>query len=137
DEELRVTEGLDRTHRQNDLFPGSFRGTDLPVQLCRIEFPRLRFYAVPVRTQTDQRIWIVQQRAQGGTFIEAKRRRLEGSEADTEHRRAARFDRMGTPGLGQWSRRALDTQLHRLFPLPLRGSVEGFSLSLRGRVGWG
>ena len=126
DEDFGVAKGLDRTHRQNDLFAGSLRGTDLPIQLCRVEFPQLRFDAVPVRAQTDQRIWIVQKRAQGGTFIETKRRRLEGSEADTEHRRTARFDRMGTPGLGQWSRRARKTQLHRLFPLPLRG-----------RVGWG
>ena len=84
DEDLGITERLDRTHRQNDLFAGTLRGIDLPVQLCRVESPRLGLDPVPIGSQTDQPIGIREQRLQRGTSVEAERLSLQRSEADTE-----------------------------------------------------
>src|SRR5437763_16703979 len=84
DEDLGITESLDRAHRQNDLLSGALRGIDLPVQVCRFEPPGLRLDPVPVRTQADQRIGERQQRLQGGTPIETERLSLKRTEADTE-----------------------------------------------------
>src|SRR5215469_7790898 len=91
-EELRVAERFHCSNAQDDLFPGTFYGVELPVELVRHEPTRRGLHAIPVGAKSDQLIWIGEQRGEGGARVQAQALGLQWTEADTQQRGAARRD---------------------------------------------
>src|SRR5207245_2441803 len=111
-EELGVAERLDGTNRHDDLFAGTLRGIQLPVQLPGVERGRRRLDTIPVRTQANHLKRIGEQATERLRPVQAEGFDLAWPEADPEQRRTASRDWQLPPPGGQRLRGSLQPEFH-------------------------
>ena len=68
-EKLRIAESFDWPDAKDDFLARTFGGFNLPIQLSRLEIPRLRLEPVPIGAQTDKLERVLEQLAQCGASI--------------------------------------------------------------------
>jgi|SRR6266568_1118654 len=82
--ELRVTEVLDRSHRDHHLLSSSLRCVKLPIELTGVEFAWGGFDTVPIGCQTDDFERMGEQGRKCGGAVEAEGLDLSRPEADSQ-----------------------------------------------------
>src|ERR1700680_3027880 len=102
-EELGVAECLQWTDAQDDVLAGLFSSIDLRVELIRLKQARLRFYSVPICSQSNDREGMLEEGSHRRLQVQSERLDLRGAKADSELGRPTRLDRRFLPAMSQRS----------------------------------